>query len=203
MQLKGVSMKRSQQTIKRVLGMALLVAALLLWPAIALAQGQVEEQVPLNLEAVSGSGVSGTAVLTREGEGTKVTLEIQGLPATAEARAVMNAGTCAQPSASFATLPNLKADSNGKATATGSILFHGTEAVALETIADGQHIISIQTDKVVACGVIPHLAAVSRPSQIPATGGSGLELFGGAITALGLGALASGLILIQRSRSRA
>ncbi len=194
-------MKGRRLTRKSLLGALLLVMALLPWPAIALAQEQIEEQVPLNLEAVGGSGVSGTAVLTRAGQGTKVVLEIQGLPAGADARAAMNAGTCAQPSASFAALPNLKADSNGKATATGSILFHGTDAVALETVADGQHIISIQTDKVVACGVIPHLAAVSGPSQLPTTGGGGLELFAVAMAALGLGVFASGLVLIQRSRS--
>ncbi len=194
-------MKIRQQVRKRLLGALLLVMALLLWPAIVSAEEQVPEQVPLNLDAVGGSGVSGTALLTPAGEGPNVTLEIQGLPAGADARAVMNAGTCAQPSASFATLPNLKADSNGKATASGSILFHGTEPVALATVADGQHIISIQTDQVVACGVIPHLAAVTGPSQLPATGGSGFQLFSIAIGALSLAALSSGLILIQLSRS--
>jgi hypothetical protein len=169
----------------------------LLLPGSALA----EEQVPLNLDAVGGSGVSGSAVITPAGQGTNVTLEVQGLPAGAEARALLNAGTCAQPSASFAALPNLKADSNGKATATGSILFHGTEPVALATVADGQHIISIQTDKVVACGVIPHLAAVSGPSQLPTTGGSGFQFFAIALAALGLAALSGGVLLFQRSRA--
>jgi hypothetical protein len=35
------------------------------------------------------------------------------------------------PSASFAALPNLKADATGRATMTGFVLFHGTENVAL------------------------------------------------------------------------
>ncbi len=194
-------MKKRRENRNGLLAALLLVMALLLWPAIASAQQAVEEQVPLNLDAVGGSGVSGTAVLTRAGEGTNVTLEIQGLPAGAEARAIMSGGTCAQPGASSAVLPNLKADSNGKATANGSILFHGTDPVALETVADGQHVISIQTDKVVACGAIPHLAAVSGPSQLPATGGGGFQLFAIAIAVLGLGAVSGGLILIQRSRS--
>lgn len=188
-------MKRRQRIRIRLLGALLLVVALL--PATALA----EEQVPLNLDAVGGSGVSGTALLMPAGEGTNVTLEVQGLPAGADARAVMNAGTCAQPSASFAALPNLKADSSGKATAHGSILFHGTDPVALATIADGQHIISIQTDKVVACGVIPHLAAVGAPSQLPSTGGTGFPQFALMIAALGLVVLSSGLILIRGSGS--
>ncbi len=194
-------MKATQRIIKPLLG-AVLVMALLLVPLSALAQGQVEEQVGLNLDAVGGSGVSGSALIKPAGDGTNVTLEVQGLPSGATARAVMNAGTCAQPSASFATLPNLQADSNGKATATGAILFHGTEPVSLATVADGQHIISIATDKVVACGVIPHLAAVSGPSQLPATGGTGQALLGLAVAAaLGLGAIAIGLFLIRRSHA--
>ena len=67
----------------------------------------------------------------------------------------MYANTCAEPSASFAALPELKADAGGKATATGSIRYRGTEAVALATMADGAHIIAIQTGHMVACGVIP------------------------------------------------
>lgn len=190
-------MKRRQQTGRGWLVAVLTVIAVLLLPATALAI----ETVPLNLDAVGGSGVSGSAVLTPAGEGTNVTLEIQGLPAGGDARAVMTAGTCAQPSASFASLPNLKADSNGKATATGAILFHGTEPVALATVADGQHVISIQTDRVVACGVIPHLAAVSGPSQLPATGGAGFQLLTLAVAALGLGTLSAGLLLIKHGRS--
>ncbi len=193
-------MRTRPQTRKGLLG-ALLLTALLLLPATARAQETIPEQVGVNLDAVGGSGVSGTALLIAAGQGTNVTLEIQGLPAGTEAQAAMNAGTCAQPSASFATLPNLKVDSNGKATANGSILFHGTDPVALESVADGQHIISVQTDKVVACGVIPHLAAVSGPSQMPTTGGAGFQLLPLAMTVLGLGALSGGLILLQRSRS--
>ena len=56
----------------------------------------------------------------------------------------MRANTCAMPSASFAALPDLKADATGRATATGSVLFHGTENVALATMADGEHIIAIR-----------------------------------------------------------
>lgn len=196
-QLMGVPVEKRQHTIKRLIGTLLLLLTLLLLPATALAI----ETVPLNLDAVGGSGVSGGAVVTPAGEGTNVTLEIQGLPAGGEARAVMTAGTCAQPGASFATLPNLKADASGKATATGPILFRGTDPVALAAVADGQHVISIQTDKVVACGVIPHLAAVQSPSQLPTTGGAGFELFAVVIAALGFVILASGAILYQRNRS--
>lgn len=190
-------MKLGQQTINALLGALTLVLALLPLPAAA----QGIETVPLNLDPVGRSGVSGSAVLTPAGGGTNVTLEVEGLPGGADAQAILNAGTCAQPSASFVALPGLKADSSGKATATGPILFHGTDPVALATIADGQHIISFKTDKIVACGVIPHLAAVSGPSQLPASGGAGFQLFAIAIAALGLGILSGGLILIHRRRA--
>jgi len=60
-----------------------------------------------------------------------------------------------RPSASFAALPDLKADATGRARATGSVLYHGTENVALATMADGEHIIAIQAGQFVACGMIP------------------------------------------------
>src|SRR5262249_26369381 len=82
-------------------------------------------------------------------------LEVVGLPPLKTASATMHANTCAKPSASFAALPELKADANGKATATGAILYRGAEAVALTTMADGAHIIAIQTGQMAACGVIP------------------------------------------------
>jgi hypothetical protein len=71
----------------------------------------------------------------------------------------MHAGTCAMGSASFTDLPKLKADATGRATATCPMLFHGTINVALAAIADGEHIIVIHVDRLVACGVIPRPAS--------------------------------------------
>ena len=110
----------------------------------------------------------------------------------------MHAGTCAMPSASFAALPELKADETGRATATGSVLFHGTENVALATMADGEHIIAIQASgQVVACGTIPKLA----PEGLPMSGGEAISL-GAVAVGLGLCALFAGLFLRQRSQPR-
>jgi hypothetical protein len=115
----------------------------------------------------------------------------------------MQAGTCATPSASFAALPDLAADAGGRATATGSVLFRGTEAVALATMADGQHILAIQTEQVVACGVIPApVSATPAPGTLPATGGAAKLALGVALAAglLGLCALSAGLFLRRRRR---
>lgn len=156
-----------QHWLKR-LALFLVLALLLALPSLASAQ----ESVIVQLASRGGSSVTGTAVLTAEGEATNVTLEVSGLPANATARATMNAGTCEMPSASFAALPDLVADANGKAMATGKVLFRGAEDVALATMADGEHVISIQVDQDVACGVIPMSASVAATTAgMPQTGG--------------------------------
>ncbi len=179
---------------------ALAITALLL-PGIGMAQAAVTVQ----LDPMGGSGVGGTAILTAAGEGTNVTLDVKGLAPGTEARATMNANTCAQPSASFAALPALKVDATGRATATGSVLFRGTEAVALETLADGEHVINIQAGQVVACGVIPKLASAAAPATLPATGDATFSIFPltAAITGvLGVCALSAGLFLRRRRQTR-
>jgi hypothetical protein len=186
-----------QVTGRRLFGISLLVLALLLVPGTAMSQ----ETVGVQLDPVDGSGVSGTATLTGAGDGTSVALDLQGLAPNAAARGTMQAGTCAMPSASFAALPDLQADAIGKATATGSVLFRGTEDVSLATMADGEHIIAIQTGQVVACGVIPKLASDSAsPASLPGTGGATSSLLAAGAGVLGLCTLSAGLSLRRRSR---
>jgi len=158
-----------------------------------------QEGITAQLDSVGDSGVSGTAVLIAAGDGTNVELDIKGLAPGVDARSTMHAGTCAMPSASFAALPDLKADATGRATATGSVLFRGTENVTLATMADGEHIIAIQAGgQVVACGVIPTLA----PSGLPVTGGVAPSLIVALAGVLGLCALSAGLFLRQRGQTQ-
>ncbi|NLE75704.1 MAG: hypothetical protein GX605_02985 [Chloroflexi bacterium] len=173
-------------------GAALVVLALLL-PGAAWAQ----EAVSVQLDSVGGSGVSGTATLTAAGDGTEVALEVQGLAASAEAQAALHAGTCQMPSASFTALPALQADADGRATASGAVLFRGAEPVALTTLADGEHIIIVSTDQAAACGVIPALAAAAAPATLPVTGGAAVPL---AAWALGLGAVSAGWLIRRWGR---
>jgi len=177
------------------LGLSILAVVLLSFGGAALAQDRVD--VPLT--AVGDSGVGGDVTLTASGEGTEVTLNVTGLAANAEAQASMHAGTCEAPSASFAQLPSLTADASGNASATGRVLFQGSEDVALQTMADGEHIIQINSGgQVLACGVIPNWAAVQGPSQLPTTGGTGFPLGAVILGFLGLGILGAGLFLRQR-----
>jgi len=161
-----------------------------------------QEAVTVQLDPVGESGVSGTATLIAAGDGTNVTLDVQGLAPGADARATMQAGTCALSSASFAALPDLKADATGTATATGSVLFRGTENVALATMADGEHIIAVQVGQVVACGVIPEMTSTPAPATLPATGGAAFSFLASAAGVLGLCTLSAGLFLRQRSQPR-
>ena len=173
----------------------LLLGLVLLLPGTVLAL----ETVTVRLDPVGESGVSGTATLTAAGDGTNVVLDVTGLAPGADARATMHANTCAMPSASFAALPDLKADATGRATATGSVLFHGTDNVALATMADGEHIIAIHAgQQVAACGVIPRLASASSPSALPETGGAASPLVATLAGILGVCALSAGLFLRQR-----
>jgi LPXTG-motif cell wall-anchored protein len=179
----------------------ILLAALVVTAMLLPGAGMAQAAVTVQLDPVGASGVSGTATLTAALDGTNVTLvtlDVKGLAPGADARATMQANTCAMPSASFAALPALKADATGRATATGAVLFRGTEAVALETMADGEHVITVQTGQVVACGVIPKLA----PATLPATGGAASSATAALAGVLGLCALSAGLLLRRRSQTR-
>jgi LPXTG-motif cell wall-anchored protein len=193
-------MRLRQSTRLHLLGISLaaLVVTALLLPGMGMAQAAVTVQ----LDPVGASGVSGTATLTAAGEGTDVTLDVTGLAPGTDARATMHANTCAMPSASFAALPDLKADATGSATAAGSVLFHGTEAVALATMADGEHVIAVQAGQIVACGVIPKLASAAAPPTLPATGGAASPLMAAMAGILGLCALSAGMFLRRRSQTR-
>ena len=187
-----------QWTWLRPLGNSLLLLVLLLFPGMVVAQ----EPVTVHLDPVGGSGVSGTATLVAAGEGTQVALDITGLAQEADARATMHANTCTMPSASFAALPGLKADATGRATATGSVLFHDMD-VALAIMADGEHIIAIKAGgRIVACGVIPKLSSASAPPALPVTGGVAFWFTAVPAGILGCCALSAGLFLRERCRPR-
>lgn len=188
---------RLQQLTRLNLGGIVFVVLALLLPDTGLAQ----EAVTVRLDPVSGSGVSGTATLTAAGEGTHVELDVQGLAAGTTAGATMQANTCAMPSASFAALPDLQADASGRAMATGSVLFRGTDNVSLATMADGGHVITVQAGQMIACGVIPVLASASTPATLPGTGSAAPWLMAVIASVLGLCALSAGLFLRRHNQS--
>lgn len=182
----------------KLLAAATAALALLASPS---APAAAQETVTVRLAAVGGSGVSGTATLTATDSGTAVLLDVAGLPAGASARATEHAGTCAQPSASFAELPTLSADASGRATVMGRVLFRASQDVALATIADGAHVIAVAVgEQRVACGTIPSPGAGARPSRLPATGGAPPEALPSAAAAAGTAGLAAVLAVVAVRR---
>ena len=175
-------------------GLGFVVLAPLLLPYTTLAQ----ENIIVQIESLDGPGVSGTATLSGVGEGTHVVLDIIGLTPGATIQSSMHAGTCAMPSASFASLPESQADVTGNAMVAGSILFRGTEEIGLVTMTDGEHILVIQGEGVIACGVIPELAIL--PASLPETGGVASSQISILVSVFGFCLLCIGLFLRHHSR---
>ena len=175
----------------RPFGILLVTFALLATAGVAAAQSTFT--VPIHSEG--GSSVSGSAVLTATDGGTSISFDVTGLAAGASAQTSLHAGTCSTPGASAAALPVLEADSTGRATASGMVLFRGTEDVALSTIADGEHVILVsQGNQMVACGNIPLAENLGTPGM-PRTG-SALPLFVAmGLVILGMIALRAGFAL--------
>jgi hypothetical protein len=192
----GVAMKFHLLTWVRRLSLPLVVLALLVPHAV-----WAQESVTVQLQPVADSGVRGTATLTAADEGTNITLDLQGLAPGVTAQAALQAGTCEQPSASFVALPELQADASGRATATGAALFRGAEPVDLVTFADGAHVVTVQTEQLVACGVIPALtAAPAAPELLPTTGAAAPSFMAEYGWIVALGVLAVGFLLWSRNR---
>lgn len=114
-----------------------------------------------SLYPVGNSGVRGAAILTAEGTGTHVALDVRGLPTGATAEVRLHSGTCGQASFSAVHLPDLRADASGRARASGQVQFRGREPVALAALLDGAHVITIHLpERVVACGPIQAIGAL-------------------------------------------
>jgi LPXTG-motif cell wall-anchored protein len=164
---------------------------LVLVPTVVLAQ----QALTVHLEPMNGSAVSGTIVLTPNGDATEATLDLAGLPAGAAGTATLYANTCELPSASFAPVASFTADANGNVHATGRVLFRDTD-VAFADISDGGRVIAIQSGgQVVACGNVPALASPALPN----TGGA---LDSGSFAILGMFGclvLITGLVMMRRA----
>ncbi len=132
----------------------------------------------VRFEPANGSKVRGAAILSGTGVegGTSISLHLTGLTPGAPAQATLNAGTRTAPGASAAALPELTVDASGTGTATGRVLFRGTEIIPLADVADGEHIITIsQSGNVVAHADIPILEGLALAPVhpgMPRTGGA-------------------------------
>jgi hypothetical protein len=150
-------------------------------------------------EPVGGSQVDGAAILSATGKegGATFSLHVTGLTPGTPAQATLHAGTCSSPSASFARLTELTADTTGRAEASGQVLFRGEESVTLPAIADGEHILAIsQSGKTVSCGWLSRFeSSPTTPSGMPRTGNADLTILVAGLALLGILALSGGLAL--------
>ncbi|HYP39572.1 MAG TPA: hypothetical protein VEX13_04360, partial [Chloroflexia bacterium] len=150
-------------------------------------------------EPVGGSQVDGAAILSATGKegGTTFSLHVTGLTPGTPAQATLHAGTCSSPGASFARLAELTADTQGRAAASGQVLFRGEESIALPTIADGEHFLAIsQSGKTVSCGLLPGFeSSPATPPGMPRTGNADLTIMVAGLAFLGILALGGGLAL--------
>jgi hypothetical protein len=121
------------------------------------------QTIIMRLQPVAPARVHGTVTLTAVGAGTRVVVDVRGLPPGARAQSFLHAGTCANLahlSASMTVVVALRASATGRARATGRLLFHGRENIRLSVLTDGDHVIVIVLDgHIVACGPFPRASA--------------------------------------------
>ncbi len=161
-----------------------------------------QDGVTVPLMLLGSSSADGTAILTPNGAGTRIMIDIGGLAPNQTAAVIVTGGSCAMPGASTVSLPMLAADAQGHATMSGDILFRGVEPIALHDIADGAHAISIGgAEGALACGDVPRLVPAASETQasslLDANVGIGRNHL---LLLMVVIALAAALAIIPRSR---
>ncbi|MGQ0680516.1 MAG: hypothetical protein ACT4OM_12835 [Actinomycetota bacterium] len=178
---------------RAALALSVLAASGLTIPA------QATEAVRIDLSAQAESGVTGTATLTFSPPDTIAHVELGGLAPGTKARISIQEGGCDGPRKTFSTLPDTTADSQGKAVADGLVLIDGEESVALATVADGAHSVSIvRGDAQVACGEVLRVGAVA-PASSQASGAEPPWFFYALIATAVV--LAAGGIIFKRQKN--
>jgi YVTN family beta-propeller protein len=135
------------------------------------------QTVTMRLYPVAPARVHGTALLTAVDGGTRVVLDVRGLPPGARAVSLLHGGTCSHFGASVTVVVALRAGTTGQARATGRLLFHGRENVRLSVLTDGDHVMVITRGaQVVACGTIPRMPSPALSAHVK--GGGVLRIVG-------------------------
>ena len=145
----------------------------------AFAQGPVT----INLTAINGSGVSGTAQLMDKGAQTEVVVNVQGEPASASEPMHIHSGQCG-PTLGKVVYPLKNVEGGTSDTTVNATL------ASLQTgnFAINVHESAAQITTYVACGNIPALAATNGTASLPKTGGiptTAIVLLAGALIGAG------------------
>lgn len=102
-----------------------------------------------------------TVTLTGKEGGTLYEAQFKGLAPDAQCLINLHGGSCAQRGASFTRVSEISSDEKGSSRSSGKLLFRDQDAIEPASIADGAHIIVVQSIKaapprhVAACGAVP------------------------------------------------
>ncbi len=153
---------------------------LLLLATMSVALAQTAPSVTLDMKAVSGSKVTGTAVITQAGNGITVSVKLSGFDPNTSHDGHIHSGTCEQQGGVVFPLTTIKADASGAGSADTTL-----PNASFATVSDGKHYVQYHTasnppGQQVSCANIPAAKAgqgggtTTTPAGAPATG------FGGA-----------------------
>ena len=106
------------------------------------------------LDPSAGAKIIASATVTAVAHGTQVTFDVSHVPPHAKLRAVLNAGSCAHPSASFADAGEATSSSAGRATWTSRITFRSMPVLWRDISGRGHVLILLVNGKAEACGSI-------------------------------------------------
>ena len=169
-----------------VFGVLLLVLA-----TMSIASAQSAQTTTLQMKAIEGSKVTGTAVLTDTGNGVKVSVKLSGFDPNTKHDGHIHVGTCEAQGGVVVPLSTITADASGAGSADST-----ETTLTFAQLSDGKHYVQYHTSsnppgKQVSCANIPAATAGQgggTPSA-PATGIGGVNQDGGSPVALLAGLL--------------
>jgi hypothetical protein len=163
-----------------IIGVLMLVLA-----TMSVAMAQTAQSVTLDMKAVSGSKVTGTAVITQAGNGIMVSVKLSGFDPNTSHDGHIHTGTCEQQGGVVFPLTTIKADAQGAGSADTTLA-----NASFATVSDGKHYVQYHTasnppGQQVSCANIPAASAgqgggtTTAPAGSPTPAGAPATGFGG------------------------
>jgi hypothetical protein len=155
-----------------VFGVLLLVLA-----TIGVASAQSAPSITIQMQAVGGSKVTGTAVLTQAGNGVAVSVKLSGFDASSKHDGHIHVGSCAAQGGVVVPLNSITADASGAGSADTT-----ENTLTFAQVTDGKHYVQYHISSnppgnPVSCADIP--AAVTTQGQGGGTPGAPAAGIGG------------------------
>jgi hypothetical protein len=150
----------------------------------SVAMAQTAQSVTLDMKAVSGSKVTGTAVITQAGNGITVSVKLSGFDPNTSHDGHIHTGTCEQQGGVVFPLTTIKADAQGAGSADTTLA-----NASFATVSDGKHYVQYHTasnppGQQVSCANIPAASAgqgggtTTTPAGSPTPAGAPATGFG-------------------------